>query len=203
MKEGIINIVIAEPSSIVYEGLSGILNRRGHQQMNILRADDLNALAQLQQRTNVDLVMINPSLIQNQTKLFNNIKREFPSVQWVGIVYSFYDHQLTSMLDTLIPISDTPERIVNSVQKLIDHQSMQTDHHQQQTENLSEREIEVLKLLVAGNSNKEIADKLFISTHTVVTHRKNISQKTGIKSVSGLTIYAVVNNIITLENFSE
>ena len=68
---------------------------------------------------------------------------------------------------------------------------------------LSEREIDVLKLLVAGNANKEIADKLNISTHTVISHRKNISQKTGIKSVSGLTIYAVVKNIITIDSYRE
>lgn len=73
--------------------------------------------------------------------------------------------------------------------------------HQQ--EKLSERETDVLKLLTSGNSNKEIADQLNISTHTVISHRKNISQKTGIKSVSGLTIYAVVKNIITLDTYKD
>jgi len=57
--------------------------------------------------------------------------------------------------------------------------------------------------VIAGNANKEIADKLNISTHTVISHRKNISQKTGIKSVSGLTIYAVVKNIITIDSYRE
>lgn len=102
--------------------------------------------------------------------------------------------------DGVIMINDTPGQIVGSIQKLLKTHLQPEQNHQ--TEALSEREIEVLKLLVEGNSNKEIADKLFISTHTVITHRKNISQKTGIKSVSGLTIYAVVNNIITLDNFS-
>ena len=68
---------------------------------------------------------------------------------------------------------------------------------------LSDREIDVLKILASGASNKEIADKLHISINTVITHRKNISQKTGIKTVSGLTIYAVVKKIITLDNISE
>ncbi|MBK8882774.1 MAG: helix-turn-helix transcriptional regulator [Bacteroidales bacterium] len=65
---------------------------------------------------------------------------------------------------------------------------------------LSERETEVLKLLSKGLSNKEIADSLNISIHTVISHRKNLTQKTGIKSQSGLTIYALSNNIISLEN---
>jgi DNA-binding CsgD family transcriptional regulator len=68
---------------------------------------------------------------------------------------------------------------------------------------LTDRETDVLKLLVEGNANKEIADKLNISTHTVISHRKNISQKTGIKSVSGLTIYAVVKNIINIDSYME
>ena len=65
---------------------------------------------------------------------------------------------------------------------------------------LSDRETEVLQLLARGLSNKEIADKLNISINTAITHRKNIRQKTGIKTVSGLTIYAVTNKLVTLEN---
>lgn len=65
-------------------------------------------------------------------------------------------------------------------------------HH----EILSAREIEVLVLITKGCINKEIADKLNISLTTIITHRKNITEKLGIKSVSGLTIYAVMNGYI-------
>ena len=61
---------------------------------------------------------------------------------------------------------------------------------------LSAREIEVLVLITKGLINKEIADKLNIGLTTVITHRKNITEKLGIKSVSGLTIYAVVNGYV-------
>lgn len=64
------------------------------------------------------------------------------------------------------------------------------------TEGLTNREVDVLKLVALGFSNKEIADKLFISTHTVMSHRKNMTEKLGIKSISGLTVYAIINNII-------
>jgi DNA-binding CsgD family transcriptional regulator len=61
---------------------------------------------------------------------------------------------------------------------------------------LTNREIEVLKLVALGNSNKEIADYLSISVHTVISHRKNICSKLGIKTISGLTLYALINNLI-------
>lgn len=61
---------------------------------------------------------------------------------------------------------------------------------------LSAREIEVLILVTKGLINKEIADKLNISLTTVISHRKNITEKLGIKSVSGLTVYAVMNGYI-------
>jgi regulator of cell morphogenesis and NO signaling len=67
---------------------------------------------------------------------------------------------------------------------------------------LTEREIDVLRLLLAGNSNKEVADKLNISTHTVISHRKNITSKTSIKSLAGLTIYAIQNGIIEMSDFA-
>jgi len=64
---------------------------------------------------------------------------------------------------------------------------------------ISDREREIIKHVAKGLTNKEIADKLFLSPHTVMTHRKNISNKLGIKSISGITVYAILNNIISLE----
>lgn len=63
---------------------------------------------------------------------------------------------------------------------------------------LSNREIEVMSLIVQGYINKEIADKLNIGLSTVITHRKNIMDKLGMKSVSGLTIYAVMHGYVDI-----
>lgn len=67
-------------------------------------------------------------------------------------------------------------------------------------EELSSREIDVLIQIVKGLSNKEIADALCLSTHTVMSHRKNIVRKLNIHSTAGLTIYAIVNGIVNLDN---
>ena len=64
---------------------------------------------------------------------------------------------------------------------------------------LSSREIQVLTLVVKGLINKEIADKLNISITTVITHRRNITEKLGIKAVSALTIYAVTHGYVDID----
>ena len=63
-------------------------------------------------------------------------------------------------------------------------------------EELSDREKEILVSVACGLLNKEIADKHNISIHTVISHRKNITRKTGIKTVAGLTVYAILNGLI-------
>ena len=73
-------------------------------------------------------------------------------------------------------------------------------HQQPETEELSDREKDVLVQVVRGLSNKEIADVLCISTHTVITHRKNIAHKLNIHSTAGLTIYAIVNKLIDINS---
>ncbi len=70
----------------------------------------------------------------------------------------------------------------------------------QETEELSEREQDVLIQIVKGLSNKEIADTLCISVHTVITHRKNITRKLNIHSTAGLTIYAIVHKLVNINS---
>lgn len=82
------------------------------------------------------------------------------------------------------------------------HVQQQKKPHQmlQDTEELSSREHDVVVQIVKGLSNKEIADVLCISVHTVITHRKNITRKLNIHSTAGLTIYAIVNKLIDINS---
>ncbi len=70
----------------------------------------------------------------------------------------------------------------------------------QSEEQLSDREKDVIVALVQGMTNKEIADHLFISINTVITHRRNIARKLQIHSPAGLTIYAIVNNLVDISS---
>lgn len=106
-----------------------------------------------------------------------------------------YKNELTNNQYS-ISIYDSPDKIYEHVKQYFKQYELVPE----ETEGISNREIDVLKLVALGYSNKEIADKLFISTHTVMSHRKNMTEKLGIKSISGLTVYAIINNYIDTTN---
>ncbi len=193
-----INIAILEPSQIIFEGLSGIFNKSG-QYLKILRLESIYEIDKITSSDKAEVFIINPSQIQNREKDFASIKKNHQGSCWIGLVYTFYEQHMLSMFDKTIHITDATENILEMINKLIE--SNDSNYQTDEQEQLSSREVEVLKLIIAGLSNKEIADKLFISTHTVVSHRKNISLKTGIKSQSGLTIYAISNKIVQIEDY--
>ncbi len=92
---------------------------------------------------------------------------------------------------------DTQEEITTKIRAVVAQN--RNDDNGTRSELLTQRERTIVRLVSLGLTNKQIADQLYISAHTVITHRKNIINKLGIKSVSGLTVYAIVNNIITIE----
>lgn len=92
-----------------------------------------------------------------------------------------------------IPINISKEKLTAKLKELV----LTGEQNKPNDNVLSERETTILKEVALGLTNKEISDKLYISMHTVITHRKNITAKLGIKTISGLTVYALINNIIS------
>ena len=95
-----------------------------------------------------------------------------------------------------ITIKAPQEIIIEQLQQLMTNDNS-ANLSGETNKDLSTRETDVLQLIVKGITNKEIADKLSISLNTVLTHRKNITAKLGIKTVSGLTFYSIMNGIIS------
>lgn len=89
--------------------------------------------------------------------------------------------------------------LTESLEKSIQSNTTEEPGSSDKGENLTDREKEVLACVVKGMTNKEIAGSLFLSTHTVISHRRNIARKLEIHSTAGLTIYAIVNKLVTLE----
>ncbi len=189
-------IGILEPSPIIYEGLSNILLKEDIH-LNVLKFDSLYELSTYKNKCCFKIIILNPGIVMANKKMFNALKKEMHDTVWVGMVYSLYDSNLLSAFDSIIQITNNTKEITHIVQKI------KTDDCQcggnAHNEMLSEREKDILVELVNGLSNKEIADKLNISIHTVISHRKNITQKTSIKSLAGLTIYAITNDIVSID----
>lgn len=96
----------------------------------------------------------------------------------------------------LVPLARLLENPINGLAE----RRGQSDASSDKEVELSEREKEILVSVASGLINKEIADKHNISVNTVISHRKNISRKTGIKTVAGLTVYAILNNLIDIKS---
>ncbi len=88
---------------------------------------------------------------------------------------------------------------VPAVEQLANDDSIKVEKQ----EELSSREKEIIVCVVKGMTNKEIAEELYISPHTVITHRRNIAQKLQIHSAAGLTIYAIVNKLVELSEIKD
>lgn len=189
-------ILLIEPSPIVREGLRNILEELNGYKLVACYADTSQLIERsINHRT--DILIFNPILMSYQQR--TNIRNFFnlpSSIQLVALIYSLVDELLLQQFSATININDDLSRISKKLQ------TISTEAHEIKTESedLSDRENEILVSVVKGLTNKEIAEKHFISVHTVISHRKNIIRKTGIKSVSGLTVYALLNNLIKYED---
>lgn len=191
------NIYIIEPSDVVYEGISNILLKYGNH-LNIFRLDSYEELELITQHSETNIVLLNPTCCGSSFKNLNLLKKNFSNFLWIAIVYNIHKDEILQQFDAVINILDSIEKLVFTFNNLYNGIRIESKDEINQ---LSYREVEILKEMVKGLSNKDISEKLKISVHTVVSHSKNISRKTGIKSRSALAIYALTNKIISLEEF--
>lgn len=195
-----LHIVVIEPAILIYEGLVVVLQKAGIN-ADVIRVDSPEEMHPYYLKQKCNIVIANPCLIPNNPRQFITLKNQYDDLCWIALIYAYFEPRLLSYFDGNITISDSSETVAATIGKLLI--SKQEKEQTQVQDVISEREIDVLKLLASGMANKEIADKLNISINTVITHRKNITQKTGIKTVSGLTIYAVLKKLVALDNFTE
>lgn len=110
------------------------------------------------------------------------------------LIYNNTVPDLASGFRYSISLKDSSSEIFDAVKKCFE--TGEATPIDTEEEGLTTREKEVLKQVALGLSNKEIADQLSISIHTVISHRKNLTEKLSIKSISGLTVYAIINKLI-------
>ena len=162
----LISVLVVEPSDIITEGLRSLLSQAGG--YNVMAP--MHDTAMLQER----LPVLRPDLLYQYVE-----KHVLDLFRFQLDIRCGRSAMQTVLKEAIQSTKENPDKEIVS------------DNYE-----LSDRETDVLVLVAKGLSSKEIADKLNISIHTVNSHRKNITHKTGIKSVAGLAVYAMIHNLM-------
>jgi DNA-binding NarL/FixJ family response regulator len=191
-----LSILIIEQSFIIREGIKTLLSQM-NQPFSMEEVDEFVIdLPKLLRKTKPNLVLINPKYIGTDIVLprTNNSK-----IIFAAILQGEIEPNIKSKFECCLQIDADKQTLSKQFEEMIEKGAGKKKIQQNST--LSEREISILKLVALGLTNNDIGEKLYISTHTVMTHRKNITRKLGIKTVSGLTVFAILNNIIKAEEY--
>lgn len=183
-------VAIVESAAVVAEGIAAILARSPKVEVvGCYRL--LSDVESLLVTGRVDVVLASVAKyhqIEASTAL--------GSTPVVGIQTTLVEEEVLRRFAATITLFTSAEEVERIVVEAAEEPS---EHNVSESHELSERERDVLILVARGYTNKEIASELNISPHTVISHRKNIVHKTGIRSVAGLTVYAVLNKLIDSE----
>lgn len=187
-------IILITPSKIIARGINAILSDYGDFRLEAILSDISRENENVLKNTSVDIIIIDTGLWgYSSRRQFRSLISEYSDAAIIGVNTLALDEESKKLYDELFSIYDAPSVIIN---KLRAANTSDRELSEQNKNELSIREQEILVCVAKGMLNKEIADKFNISIHTVITHRKNITKKTGIKTVAGLTVYALLNNLI-------
>jgi two-component system response regulator NreC len=191
----VVRIAIAETSVIIRGGLTAALKRLPNVKVQPIELLSVEALHDCVRTQCPEMLIVNPAFGNyfDVAKFREEISNR---IRLIALVTSFVDASLLGKYDESISIFDDLDILSRKIAGLLNVASEEEEMDNQDT--LSQREKEIVICVVKGMTNKEIAEKLFLSIHTVITHRRNISKKLQIHSAAGLTIYSIVNKLVTL-----
>lgn len=197
-----VKIAIAEPSAIVRAGLEAQLRKLQHYKAQIiyLMDEQRREWQDVAAVISADIYLINPMLTGT------NPRAQLPDLAFetklMAIDYGGGDPGILREYDGVIRLTDSPAQISEAIDILLQNEQAAASANLE-AQMLTPREREIIICVVKGMTNKEIAGQLYLSTHTVITHRRNISKKLQIHSPSGLTIYAIMNKLVELEDIKD
>ena len=191
-------IVFIIPSDIVARGFESVLSGQG----DFLVLDNLVDYSKPREARlrilDPDVVIVDPAVFDFRSRKDGRLLiSEQCDASVLALEGQAVTEDILRQYDGAVSLYDDAAGIVRKIRSAID--SRQPEPSGEGNE-LSSREKEILVCVAQGMLNKEIADKFSLSIYTVITHRKNITRKTGIKTVAGLTVYAILNNLIDINS---
>lgn len=187
-------ILIVDPQEIIAYGLDALLKRTNCYRSEIAECIDIEEVLNAVNLVRPKLLIVNPLItgMRIDTALTNKLE---------GMVIALLYENMRNLPLVGYRQSITTDSSIKEIVDAIDSLLIQDKNEEEKAEEkaLSPRETDVVILVAKGMTNKEIAHYLSLSIHTVITHRRNIARKLDIHSVSGITIYAIMNQLVTLE----
>ena len=187
-------VLICEPSEIISLGLTEII--QSHPKFDVVaRMDTPEHLNEKIISSDANILVINPLLLGHPDRGgISQLQKEHPQLTIIALVTLLTDASWLKGYHGVFEINDSRLTITNKLNEIVQNHGKQEKGNEDVE--LSKREIDVLVAVAKGMMNKEIAEQMHLSIHTVITHRKNIAKKTGIKSVAGLTVYAMIKGLM-------
>lgn len=197
-----LTVVLVESTYLMRTGIENLLKEvPGMLLREVFDGTEKN-LAEKISKLKPDLVIINCNLkAELLINLVNRLHKENGIIQ-IGLASEDTPANICSQFTHIIKTNDEKFELLESIRTAIGKENKRNVSDQDQ-QHLSARELTILKKVALGLTNQEIADELFLSIHTVMTHRKNITKKLGIKTVSGLTVYALMNKLVVMQEIEK
>jgi len=199
MKSNSRKVLLIIPSMVVARGLENVFSDLGEfEVIGILPDLSRNSETRLR-NMDADVIILDPIVFDYMSRAVGrNVISEYSNASVVALQTTLMEEESLKQYDEVIGIYDDATTIIRKLRNSLETRQ---DSPKVDGEELSSREKEILVCVAKGMLNKEIADLYSISIYTVITHRKNITRKTGIKTVAGLTVYALLNNLIDVNSF--
>lgn len=190
-------IVLIENSYLLRAGMEDLLKELPGVRLSEVFDGSEKRLSEKVSASKPDLIIIDPQALAGTLNTFLHSLNN--KIILVGLVDEHTPPTISSKFSYTINIRESKFGLLDTFNKIPGINPGKAAEHDE-NKPLSARETTILKHITLGLTNQEIAEKLFLSVHTVTTHRKNITKKLGIKTVSGLTVYALLNKIIKMDD---
>lgn len=189
-------ISVTTRSTIIYNGICSLLRKTQDIVFSFVSVPG-SELPDVISEGEISVAIIDPASLDN-ISITSLRERCGNGVKLVLLRNSVYPDTYTGYFDATISIYDSQQAIAETIGSLF-----ATNQEQTISDDLTSREKEIIVGVVKGLSNKEIALEMNISANTVMTHRRNIAAKLQIHSPAGLTIYALANKLVKLEDVTK
>lgn len=214
-----INIGIVDDDQLLVDLLRGFLSQQEEFNVLLTASNGLDCLQQLEAIDLLpDIILLDLRMAEmDGIELLKHLKEHFPLIKTIIISSHYQDSFLGFMfkngIAALLPKGISPDELLitihevykngiyfqpQQIQKLREQISSKAAKPKLEEDNLTEREIAILKLIAEQKTAKEIAEILFITQRTVEGHKNNLFLKTGTKNIAGLVLYGIQNHIINL-----